>query len=159
MLRAGRVRGDEWQADRGLRHRRQFHLGLLRRLEEPLQRLRVLPQVDSVVTLELVSEVVNEPTVEVVTTEVGVASRRAHLDDAVANVEDADVKCAAAEIEDQNGLALLLVEAVGQRGGGRLVDDSQHFEPGDAAGVLRRLPLCIVEVRGDRDDRLCHFLP
>ena len=49
---------------------------------------------------------------------------------------------------------LLLVEAVGERGRGRLVDDALDLEAGDAAGVLGGLALGVVEVRGDGDDRL-----
>jgi hypothetical protein len=51
-------------------------------------------------------------------------------------------------------LVLLFVEPVGERRGGRLVDDAQDFESGNLAGVLRRLPLRVVEVGRDRDDGL-----
>ena len=50
-----------------------------------------------------------------------------------------------------------LVEAIGQRGRGRLVDDALDVETGDAAGVLGRLALLVVEVRRHRDDGLGHF--
>ena len=65
-----------------------------------------------------------------------------------------DVERAAAEVEDQHGLLALLVEPVSERRGGRLVDDAQHLEPGDLAGVLGRLALRVVEVGGHGDDRL-----
>ena len=87
-----------------------------------------------------------------------VAGGGAHLDHAVADVEDAHVERAAAEVEDQHGLVLLLVQAVGERGGGRLVDDAQHLEAGDPAGVLGRRALGVVEVRRHGDDGLGHLL-
>jgi len=73
---------------------------------------------------------------------------------AVADFEDGHVERAAAEVEHRDLFVLLLIEAVGERGGGRLVDDAQHFETGDAAGVLRGLALGVVEISGDRDDGL-----
>jgi hypothetical protein len=36
---------------------------------------------------------------------------------------------------------VLLVQAVGQRSGRRLVDDAQHFKTGDLAGILGCLAL------------------
>ena len=82
-----------------------------------------------------------------------------HLDDALADFEDGDVERAAAEVVDGDGLVLLLVEPVRQRGRRRLVDDAQHFETGDLAGVLGRLALRVVEVRGNGDDGLRDRLP
>ena len=53
---------------------------------------------------------------------------------------------------------LLLVEAVGERGRRRLVDDAQHLEAGDLAGVLGGLALGVVEVGGNGDDGLRDLL-
>ena len=65
-----------------------------------------------------------------------------------------DVVGAAAQVEDRDLLFLLLVQAVGQRRGRGLVDDPEHVEAGDLAGVLGGLPLGVVEVRRHGDDRL-----
>ena len=51
-----------------------------------------------------------------------------------------------------------LVEAVGERGRGRLVDDAQHFKAGDLAGVLGGLTLRVVEIGGNGDDGLIDLL-
>ena len=150
----GGVGRDEGQVDLRLRGGGEVGLGALRRLEEPLQGLRVRTQVDTAVALELVRKPVDDALVEVIAAEVTVAARRSHLDDPVADVEERDVERASAQVEDEHRLLALLVEAVRERGRGGLVDDPQHLETGDRAGVLRRLPLRVVEVGGDGDDRL-----
>ena len=85
--------------------------------------------------LELVGQVVDEADVEILATEEGVAIGGLHLEDAVADLQHGDVKSAAAEVIDRYDAGVLLVEAVGQRRSGRLVDDAQHLETGDPAGV------------------------
>ena len=108
--------------------------------------------------LELVGQVVHQPPVEVVAAQMGVPGGGAHLDHAVADVEQADVERPAAQVEHQNRLVPLLVQAVGQRRGGGLVDDPQHLEPGDLPGVLGGGPLGVVEVGRHGDHRLGHPL-
>ena len=99
------------------------------------------------------AEPVDDRLVEVVAAEVVVARGGLDLEDAVPDLQHGHVERAAAEVEDEDGLVRLLVEAVGQRRGGRLVDDALDVEAGDAAGVLRRLALVVVEVGGNGDDR------
>ena len=76
------------------------------------------------------------------------------LDYAVAHFQDGHVECTAAQVEDQDGLVLLLVQTVGQGSGGRFVDDALDFQAGDLAGILGGLALAVVEVGRDGDDRL-----
>ena len=105
--------------------------------------------------LEALDEPVDDPRVEVLAAEEGVAGGRDDLEDAArADLEDRDVERAAAEVVDGDRLLDVLAEAVRERGGGRLVDDADDVEAGDLPGVLRRLTLVVVEVRGDGDDRL-----
>ena len=150
-------RGDVGQVDRGLHRARQLDLRLLGRLAQTLQRHLVLGQVDAVRVLELRREVRDEALVPVVATEVVVAAGGLDLDDAVADLEQRHVERATAEVEDQDRLLLLaLVEAVGERGRGGLVDDAQDVEARDLAGLLGGLALGVVEVRRHRDDRVGH---
>ncbi len=158
MLRAAGVRRDEGQVDFRLRRRGQLFLGLLRRLLQALEGHLVLAQIDALLLAELVGEPVDDALVEVVAAEVGVAIGGLHLEDAIAQLQHGDVKGAAAEVVDGDALVLLLVEAVGQRGRRRLVDDAQHLQPGDASGVAGGLALGVVEVGGDGDDGLLDVL-
>ena len=96
----------------------------------------------------------DEPVVDIVAAEVRVAVGGEHFEDAVVQLQDGDVEGAAAQVVDGDDAFLALVEAVGQRGGGGLVDQAQDFEAGDAAGVLGGLPLGVVEVGRDRDHGL-----
>ncbi len=158
VLRALGVCRDERQVDLGLLRRRQLDLRALGRFLEPLQRHAVLRQVDALVAFELGDQVVDEHVVEVVSAEERVAVRGLDLERALAQLQHRDVEGAATEVVDRDGLVGLLVETVRQRRRRRLVDDAQHLEAGDAAGVARRLPLGVVEVRGDGDHRLGHLL-
>ncbi len=96
---------------------------------------------------------VHHALIEVVAAQVRITVGRLHFDHALADFEDRDVERAAAEVVDRDDLVLLLVEAVGQRRGGGLVDDALHVEAGDLAGFLGGLALRVVEVGGHRDDR------
>ena len=163
MLGPGLVGRDEGKVDVGRLRGRQLHLRLLAGLLEALERHRVLREVDPLVALELRDEPVDHPLVEVVAAQVGVAVRRLHLELPrpldVVELEHRDVVGAAAQVEHRDLLVLLLVEAVGERGRRGLVDDAQHVEAGDLAGVLRRLALRVVEVRRHGDHRLLDLVP
>src|SRR5438552_7816432 len=67
-------------------------------------------------------------------------------------LENGDIESAAAEIVDGDFAALRFMQAIGERGRGRLVDKAQNLEAGDFAGVLCGLALCIVEICRDGDD-------
>ena len=102
--------------------------------------------------LELGDEPIDDALVEVVAAQVGVAVGGLDLDDAFADFEDGDVERTAAEVVDGDGLVFLLVEAVGKRGRGGLVDDALDVETGDFARVLGGLALGVVKVGRHGDD-------
>ena len=103
--------------------------------------------------LNSLDQPVDERLVEVVAAEVVVTRGGLDLEHAVADLQHRHVERAAAEVEDEDRLVGLLVQPVGQRGRRRLVDDALDVQSGDLAGVLGRLALVVVEVRGDGDDR------
>jgi hypothetical protein len=146
--------GDVRQVDLGLRGRRQLDLRLLRGLLEALLGDLVGTQVDGVGRLELVDHPADDAVVPVVTTEVVVTGGRLDLHDALTDLQQGHVERAAAEVEDEDGLVVALVEAVreGRRRG--LVDDARNLQASDLAGFLGGLALRVGEVRRDRDDGL-----
>src|SRR5690242_14408757 len=83
----------------------------------------------------------------------GIPVGREHLEDSTLDVENRNIESAAAEIVNRDASLGHLVEPVGQRCGGGLIDEPHNFEPGEPAGVLGRLALPVVEVRryGDYD--------
>ena len=132
-------RRDEGQVDVRCHRRGQLHLRLLGGLFQALKRHRVLREVDALILLELLNEPVDDALVEVVTSQVSVTIGRLDLEDPVAELENRDVVRASTEVEDRDLLLDLLVEAVSERGRGRLVDDTQHLAAGDLAGLLIHL--------------------
>ena len=120
-------------------------------------------EIDARFLLVLGDDVVDEALVEVLAAEERVAVGRQHLELVLAvdvgDLDDRDVERAAAQVVDRDlAVAFLLVEAERERRRRRLVDDPLHVEAGDLAGVLGRLPLRVVEVRGHRDDGFGDFL-
>ncbi len=104
--------------------------------------------------LELIDQVIHDALVEIVAAQEGIAAGGAHLEDAFAHVQDGDIEGAAAQVVDGDDFVLFLVQAVGQGRSGRLVDDAQHFQAGDLAGILGGVALGIVEISRHGDDRL-----
>ena len=118
-----------------------FDLGFLGRFLQTLHGQRVALQVDAAFLLELVDEVVDQADVEVFAAEEGVAVGGQHFELVLAvdfgDLDHRHVEGTAAQVIDDHGVvALGLVQAIGQRRRGRLVDDPLDVEAGDAAGVL-----------------------
>src|SRR3569833_456087 len=158
VQRARGVHRDEGQVHVVLGDGAELLLGLFGLFLQTLQGQLVLAQVDALLLLELVGQVVDQAQVEVLAAQEGVAVGGLHLEHAVADLQDRDVEGAAAEVIDGDLAAFVLFQAVGQGGRGRLVDDAQHFQAGDLAGVLGGLALGVVEVGRDGNDRLLDLL-
>jgi hypothetical protein len=85
---------------------------------------------------------------------VRVSSGGLDLEDTLLNGQERDIERSSSEIEDEDVLLSdgLLVESVGDGGGGGLVDDAEDVESGDDTSILGGLTLRVVEVGRDGDD-------
>src|SRR5208337_2427201 len=134
----------------------QLDLGFDHGLADGLHDLGIAANIHAEITLDVIERDDDEQIVNVVAAKVGVAVGGDHFEDPLVQLENGNVEGAAAEIVHSNGSVLLLVQTVGERGGGRLVHQAQDFQSRDAAGVFGGLPLRIVEVGGHGDDRFRH---
>eukprot|EP00962_Isochrysis_galbana_P043656 scaffold16704_cov112-Isochrysis_galbana.AAC.1 len=154
VLRPRRVGRDEGERDVGLGGGRQLGLCLFGSLTHTLHGQLVHVEVDALLLLELGGQVVEQRDVEILAAQKRVAVGRLDLEHASRDLEHRHVKRAATQVIHRDDLAVLLVHAVGERRGGGLVDDPEHLQPGDLAGVLGCLPLRVVEVGWHRNNRL-----
>ena len=116
---------------------------------QTLQGHRVLTQVNTVLGLEGLGHVVDQHVVEVITSQVRIAVRGLHLEDAVAQLQNRDIERTAAQVVHGDlHVVLLLVQTIGQGCGRRLVDDSANLQARNLPGLLRSLTLRIGEVAG-----------
>lgn len=97
---------------------------------------------------------VDEPIVKVLTTQVGITCGGFDLEDALFDGQEGNIESSTAKIEDEdvaftNGL---LVEAVGDSGGSRFINDTEDVQTTDGTSVLGGLALRIIEVSRDGDD-------
>ena len=111
----------------------------------------------------LLSESLQQPAddalVKVIPAEVIVAGRGEDLNRITVDIQDTDIKGAAAQVVDHHLAGLSLVKTVCQGGRGRLVDDPQDVEAGNQPGVLSRLTLRVGKICRDRDYRIGDRFP
>ena len=146
MLCTGRVSRNERQVDVCGIRAGEFALGFFGCFFQSLQSHRIFRKVDALFFFKLLNQPVHYLLVEVVAAEMSVAVGSGYFKNAVADVENRNIERSAAKVVDGDFLVVLFVETVSQRCGGRLIDDTKHFEAGDFTGVFGRLALTVVEV-------------
>ena len=123
--------------------------------EEVVEDLRVVHRVGFLAGLapEILGQVEDDRLVPERAAEPVVAAGADHPDQAVLDLDHGHVEGAAAEVVDQDGLVLALLQPVGDGGGGGLIQDRPDVQAGQPAGVGGGLALVGPEVgrAGDHD--------
>ena len=138
---------DKGQVDLGLHRGGQLHFGFFRRLFKALEGHFIGSDVDALLFTEGVGQIVDQAQIKIFSTQVGVAIGRFYFTNTLPDSQNRYIKGAAAKIKNQNHFVLvrLLINAVGDGGRGRFIDDPPDIQPGDFAGIPRRLPLGVGE--------------
>ncbi|HSM99053.1 MAG TPA: hypothetical protein VLS47_08575 [Gallionella sp.] len=137
----------------------QFDLGVLGRFDQACGGLAVAAHIDAGGHLEALGEVLVDALVHVGAAELGIPAGGLDFEHALAEFHDRHVQRAAAEVDHDDAQFLRQpVKTVGQRSGGGLVDQAHHFQAGDAAGILGRGALVVVEIGRHGYHRLLHRL-
>ena len=158
MLRTRGIGRDVGEVDLRFLTAREFDLRLFSSILQALQGEDVLAQIGAGVLAELIDDVVDEALVEVFAAQERIAVRGEHFELLVAvdvrDINDRNIERAAAQVIHGN-LAIgraTLVHAEGKRRGSRFIDDALDVKARNAAGILRRLTLAVVEVGRHRND-------
>ena len=149
--------GEVLLGDAGVGMVGQLLLGVFRAAQDARHRLRAVGDIHAVFDLEVLEHMLDDLVVEIVAAEMVVAVAGDHLHHAFLDPHHRDVEGAAAQVVDEDALALVLRGLIDQRGRGRLIDDARHFQPGDLAGLARGLALRVGEIGRYGDHRLADW--
>ena len=134
----------------------ELDLGVLGGAGETRHGLAVAAGIGVALAFEPVHEVIQDAGVEVVAAQAVIAVAGQDLHHVFLHPDHGDIEGAAAEVIDQDVLALRLIHLVGEGGGGGFVDDPHHLQARQLAGVAGGLALGVGKIGRDRDDGLGH---
>lgn len=122
-------------------------LGLLNLPLKLTKSPKVFSNIGTGLLLVRLDEVFNDSVVEVFSSKMSVTSGGKDFEYTVVDGKKGNIESSTTEIVDNDlRLATLLIKAIGDGGGGRLVDDTKNLETGDSSGILGGLTLSVVEV-------------
>ncbi len=84
--------------------------------------------------------------VEIVATESGVATSRHHFENTLGQLQDRDIESATAQVIDSINAFRRIIEAIGNGGRSRFVEQAQNIEAGQTSGILGGLTLRVVKI-------------
>ncbi len=149
------IGGNKGQIYFGGLYRRKLYLCLFGCLAQALQGHAVFGKIYARIFFKLVDKPFHYSVVKIVATKVGVAIGRFNLENAFAQLQNANIEGAATKVVDGNDplFFLVLVVAKGQGSCRRFVNNALYFQAGNFSGVLCSLALGIVKIGGNSNNR------
>ena len=135
---------------------RERFFRLLCGFAHPVKGDRIFRQIDFFFFAVLLHDIIRQALVKIVAAKMIVPGSRQHLDQPFSDLDQGYVERAAAKVIHHDFLRSPVIQSVGECRRGRFVDDPQYIQSGNPSGILRRLPLCIIKISRDGDDRLAH---
>src|SRR3989344_7664352 len=99
----------------------------------------------------------NEFLVKIIPSQMRVSARRADFYCVVSYLQNRNIECPSAKVVNHYFFIFLFIQAVGERRGRRLIQNPFYLKTCNLSGGFCRLPLRIVKIRGNWDDRLLFF--
>ena len=140
--------------DIGGGHVGQLFLCCLSGVLQTLHSHLIAGQIHTLGALELIHQMVDDSLVKVIAAQVVVAAGGQNFDNAFTDVDNGNIEGTAAQVVYHDGLLRLVVQTIGQRSRGGLVDDTLDIQTRDTAGVLGGLTLSVIEVSGNGDNSI-----
>ena len=103
---------------------------------------------------EFFAEIRQEFVVKVLATQMGITGCSFNSEDTTSDVEQRDIEGTSSQIENEYMLLLsgFRIKAVGNSGGGRLVNDTEDLKAGNGTRILCSQSLRVIEVGRDTDE-------
>ena len=118
-------RHDVRQIDLGAGCRGQLDLRFLGCLLQTLKGHRVFSKIQAFIVLELIGQPVDDLSIEIVTTQVGITIRAQNLEYTISQFKDGHVMCSSSEVEDHDLLIDgFLIQSIGKGSCCRFIDDT-----------------------------------
>lgn len=97
--------------------------------------------------LVLLDEIVDDPVIEIFTTNISITSSHQDLEDTYTDGKEGHIEGFSSEMVDNGlGFTIFLVKTIDDGSGSGLIDDTEDVETGDGTGILDSLMLSGVEV-------------
>ena len=146
------------QADHACFRAGQFFLCLFCCFVNPLHGRNILAGIHTVFPAQFIDQIIDDPGIEIIATQVVVAVGGKHLNHTVTDLNNGHVKGAAAQVIDHDLLCSAVIQTIGKGRRGRFVDNSLYIQSCNTTGILGCLPLDIIEVSRNSNNGIGHFL-